>query len=171
MTIFVFFGHPGAGKTTLTDRFAELNGIRGIDTDQFMTPEEREAAAFGRYTQAMRHANIQRYADHIKADPACRPHVALADGLPTDASRRLVLDQFPEASIILVLVKTPGALWEERLEARKVSLVNIGVTQAEAYIRANWEPMPADIPCEHVVNGRDPEAVDAQLRSLWTRFT
>ena len=171
MTIFVFFGHPGAGKTTLTDRFAELNNIRGIDTDQFMTPEEREAAAFGRYTQAMRHANIQRYTGHIRADPACRPHVAVADGLPTNASRRLVLDQFPEGSIVFVLVKTPRALWEERLEARKVSLVNIGVTQAEAYIRANWEPMPADIPCEHVVNGRDPEAVDAQLRSLWTRFT
>ena len=38
--LFTFFGHPGAGKTTLARRFAELHGCIDVDTDHFMTAEE-----------------------------------------------------------------------------------------------------------------------------------
>jgi hypothetical protein len=165
--IFMFFGHPGAGKTTLVRRFGELHGVPAIDTDVFMTPEEREAAASGRYTQEMRLANIGRYCDVVQQDPQRPPHVALADGLPNDAARRFLLARFPEGAVRLVLVRTERDLWEERLSGRGENPVNISLEEADAYVRANWEPVAADLPHTVVENVDDPAAVDAQLRAVF----
>jgi gluconate kinase len=166
----MFFGHPGAGKTTLCRRFGELHGIPSIDTDRFMTPEEREAARIGRYTQAMRLANIRRYCDHVTSGMAGDPHVALADGLPNDAARRFLREQFSAGNVIFVLVHTPRSLWEQRLSTRDDNLVDIGVVQADAYIHDNWEPVLPWLPHEEIENGTDGAATDALLRALFRRY-
>lgn len=164
--VYLFFGYPGAGKTTLARRFGELHGVPAIDTDAFMTAEEIAAVHEGRYTQAMRQANIARYCARVRADPACRPHVALADGLPNNAARRFALAQFPPGEARLALVQTDRALWEQRLTARAGNVVEIGVREADAYIAAHWEPLAPDLPHTVIENGADTAAVDAQLRAL-----
>jgi hypothetical protein len=108
-----------------------------------------------------------RYCEHVKSGAAGGPHVALADGLPTNAARRLLLEQFPAGEVALVLVETPPALWEQRISARAGNLVDIDLAGAEAYIRGNWQPVPASLPHKTVVNGEDGEAVDARLREVF----
>lgn len=165
--VFVFFGHPGAGKSTLARRFGALNGLPAIDTDRFMTAKERAAVLAASYTQAMRRANVRRYCAHIRRDPACRPHVALADGLPNNAARRYLVEQFPVGSVVLVLVRTERWLWERRLAARADNPVNIDVAGAEAYVRDNWEPLDEGLPYEEITNGEDAGAIDAALTALF----
>lgn len=169
MTVFLFFGHPGAGKTTLCRRFGELHGIAALDTDRFMLPEEVAAVKQGSYTQTMRLANIARYGDHVRGDPACRPHVALADGLPNNDARRFALAQFPPGEAVLVLVRTERSLWEQRLGARAGNVVEIGVREADAYIAEHWEEPASDLAIEAIANVQDTGEVDAQLADLWLR--
>jgi adenylate kinase family enzyme len=166
----MFFGHPGAGKTTLCHRFGEIHGVPGLDTDRFMTDEERDAVLEGRYTQAMRLANIGRYCDYVKSDEAGGSVVALADGLPNNAAREFLLQQFPADTVVLVLVHTPRPLWEERLAKRRDNLVDIDIAGAEAYIRDNWEPVAPRLPHETIENGADSAAIDVRLRDLYRRY-
>ena len=169
MTVFLFFGHPGAGKTTLCRRFGELHGIAALDTDRFMLSEEIAAVKRGSYTQAMRLANIERYCAHVRSDPACRPHVALADGLPNDEARRFVLAQFAPGEAVLVLVHSERTLWEQRLAARAGNVVEIGVREADTYIAEHWEEPAPDLVTETIENALDTGEVDAQLADLWLR--
>ncbi len=167
--IFMFFGHPGAGKTTLAHRFGELHGLPALDTDVFMTADERAAAATGRYTQAMRLANIERYCAMVQTDPRYAGHVALADGLPTAAARRFLLELLPAGAVRLVLVQTPRALWEERLRRRAHNAVNISLEAAEAYVRADWQEPAPDLTYQVVENIDNTAAVDAQLHAIFER--
>ncbi len=169
MSVFLFFGHPGAGKTTLCRRFGELHGIAALDTDRFMLPEEIAAVQQGCYTQAMRLANIVRYGAHVRADPGCRPHVALADGLPNNAARRFALVQFAPGEALLVLVRTERSLWEQRLAARAGNVVEIGVREADAYVAEHWEEPALDLAVDVIENVQDTGEVDAQLADLWLR--
>ena len=152
--IVMFFGYPGAGKTTLVQRFGRLFGVIAIDTDQYMTPAERHAAASGAYTQAMRLANIGRYCTAVRQEYAGRS-VALADGLPNNEARRFLLAQFAPGEVTLVLVQSEPALWEARLRARKENAVSIDVDAARDYIAANWEPVAPSIPYSVLENGPD----------------
>lgn len=167
--IFVFFGHPGAGKSTLTQRFGTMHNVTAIDSDLFMTAEERTAVTAGRYTQAMRLANITRYTDHVQRAPGIGPHVGLADGLPNNVARRFLIERFPAGTVVLVLVQTDRRLWEQRLAARTESPVNVTVAEALAYIRDNWEPVAANLPYELIEND-DPVRTDELLRTLFERY-
>jgi hypothetical protein len=118
----------------------------------------------------MRHANILRYCAHVKSGAAGSQPIALADGLPTNAARRLLLEQFPKGQVVLVLVETPRALWEQRLTARTGNLVDIDLAGAEAYIRANWDPVPDWLPHEIVENGPDIAATDTRLGAIFHRY-
>lgn len=167
--IFMFFGHPGAGKSTLAERFGQINGVTSIDTDLFMTPDERQAVLEGRYTQEMRLANIRRYCDHVRPIVSAGGHVALADGLPNAEARAFLRDQFPPGAVVFVLVTTPHHLWQQRLSRRRDSPVPIDLEAAEAYIEANWEPVQPDFTHEEVVNGEDDGAIDARLHEIFKR--
>jgi predicted kinase len=169
--IFMFFGHPGAGKSTLAQRFGLLHGILSIDADHFMTADERRAVLEGRYTQQMRLANIHRYCEHVRPVLERGAHVALADGLPNQESRTFLRDQFEAGAVVFVLARTPRELWKRRLRTRRDTPVPIDLEGAEAYIAANWEAAPASFPHEEVVNGEDPEAVDRRLREIYDRWT
>jgi predicted kinase len=165
--IYAFFGHPGAGKTTLVERFARLNSVVGIDTDHFMRPLERNAVLSGSYTQAMRLANISRYCAHLRQTLPVGAGAALADGLPNDEARRFLLEQFPPGTVQLVLVVVQRGLWERRLAARRDNLVAVGVADAEAYVSATWEAVDPTLPHVVVENGDDRDALDYRLRELF----
>jgi predicted kinase len=169
-SVFAFFGHPGAGKSTLCRRFGELLGVPAFDTDPFMTAAEVEAIGAGRYTQEMRLANIRRYSARARELLETHACVALADGLPNDGARRFLRDSLPEARVVFVLVRAPRALWERRLEARRGSPVSIGVAEAEAYVAENWEEPSPSFEFEVVENGDDPAAVDSDMRGLNRRY-
>ncbi len=167
--VFAFFGHPGAGKSTLCSRFCELHGVPAFDTDSFMTAAEVEAIGAGRYTQERRLANIRRYAARARELLETNRCVALADGLPNDEARRFLRDSLPDARVVFVLVRAPRDLWTRRLEARRGSPVSIGVAEAEAYVAENWEEPPGSFEFEVVENGEDAPAVDSALRRLYRR--
>jgi predicted kinase len=169
-TVFAFFGHPGAGKSTLLRRFAELTGVAALDTDAFMTAQEVAAVEAGRYTQAMRLANIDRYCERVRTLLRSQNRVAIADGLPNAAARRYLRDQLPGATVVFVLVSAPRSLWEQRLAARGGNAVNVGVAEAEAYVRDHWQPLPPSFEHEVVENGADAAATDALLAGLHRRY-
>ena len=165
--IFAFFGIPGAGKSTLCRRFGEVNRLPAIDTDGFMTDDERAAAAGGWYTQAMRLANIDRYAAELRARLLATPHIAIADGLPAEEARQYLVQQFPPGKVVLVLVETPRALWEERLQARRENAVDLDIAAAEGYIAQHWQP-PL-LPHERIENSADDADLVRQLHDLFHR--
>ena len=167
--IVAFFGYPGAGKSTLVARFALLTGAVGIDTDRFMTDDERAAVVEGRYTAEMRHANIRRYCAHLRETVRPGGHAALADGLPTNAARRLLLAELGAERVRLVLVRTEPALWAGRLAARAENPVAVGVAEAAAYVREHWEPIDPALPCETIDNVENLAVVDAALVALFAR--
>ncbi len=167
--VFAFFGYPGAGKSTLCARFGELNDVPSIDTDALMTADERLAAEAGRYTQAMRLANIVRYGARVRELLRTQECVALADGLPNAAARDCLRRELPGATVVFVLVRTPRELWEQRLSARAGAPVSIGVPAADAYIGQHWEELPAGWEHEAVDNGADAGATDAALSALFLR--
>ena len=169
--VFAFFGWPGAGKSTLCRRFGELNHVPALDTDAFMTAPEVEAVEAGRYTREMREANIRRYAAQVGDLLTRTNRVALADGLPDEASREFLRSQLRPAKVVFVLVKSPRELWERRLRARTANAVAVGVEKAEAYVREHWQPVPPWFDHEAVENGEDPSAVDAALLDLYARDT
>jgi predicted kinase len=169
--VFAFFGIPGAGKSTLCRRFGEVCGVPAIDTDIFMTPEEVVAVQEGRYTQAMRLANIERYAAEV-----CRlltdgaKAVAIADGLPNDEARAFLINRLDGGRVVFLEVETPRRLWEERLASRAGTPVDIGITEADAYVRQNWEAPSAGFKHEVIENREDLTALDSTLRGLHRRF-
>jgi len=167
--VFSFFGHPGAGKSTLCRRFGDMFGLPALDTDAFMTPEEIAAVESGRYTQAMRLANIERYAARTRELLAEHQAVALADGLPNAEARDRLRALLPGAEVVFVLVQAPPALWRRRLSRRGANAVRVGIAEAEAYVRGHWQPLPAAFAHEVIENGDDAAAVDAALRALWQR--
>lgn len=167
--VFAFCGHPGAGKSTLCRRFGELQGLPWLDTDTCMTADEIAAIQTGRYTQAMRLANIERYATRVRELLASSPAVAIADGLPNDEARAFLRSELPEAEVVFVLVETPRALWEARLARRSGSPVSIDVAAADAYVRENWHEPDAAFGHEVIANGEDIATVDEALRFLWRR--
>jgi adenylate kinase family enzyme len=169
-TVFAFFGHPGAGKSTLLRRFAELTGVAALDTDAFMTAQEVAAVKAGRYTQAMRLANIDRYCERVRTLLETEPAIALADGLPNAAARRYLCDELPGATVVFLLVSAPRALWQRRLATRRANAVDIGIAEAEAYVRDHWQPIPASFEHEQVENGADATATDALLIELHRRY-
>jgi len=150
-------------------RLGELHGVPSIDTDVFMTEKEREAVEEGRYTQAMRLANIRRYGAHVRDLLRDRSCLALADGLPNAEAREYLRSQLPGVGVVFVLVEAPRELWQGRLESRDGNTVNIGVAEADAYVREHWEAMPASFEHETVMNGEDEVAVDDALRALHGR--
>jgi gluconate kinase len=165
--LFAFFGYPGAGKTTLVRRFAEMHGMPGIDTDRFMTPADRAAVVEGRYTQEMRLANIARYCAYLRSALPPTEHAALADGLPNNAARRFLREQFPPETVQFVLVQTEPGLWRRRLAERSGNLVPVGVADALAYIHANWEPVATDLNCSVVDNVEDGTNVALRLEEIF----
>lgn len=167
--LFMFFGHPGAGKSTLAERFGLLHAIRSIDTDHLMTDEERNAVLEGRYTQSMRLANIRRYCDHVRPAVDAGEDIALADGLPNAEARAFLRDRFPPGVVVFVLVTAPPKLWKQRLAARQGSPVPIGVEGAEAYIAEHWQPVDPAFAHETVVNGDNLSAIDDRLREIYRR--
>jgi predicted kinase len=167
--VFAFFGYPGAGKSTLCRRFGELHGVPALDTDAFMTPEEVAAVESGRYTQAMRLANIERYAARARDLLADHGAVALADGLPNAEARDRLRALLPGAEVVFVLVQAPPGSWRRRLARRDANAVRVGTAEAEAYVRDHWQPLPPAFEHEVIENGDDPAAVDAALRALWQR--
>lgn len=169
-TVFAFFGHPGAGKSTICRRFGEINMVRAIDTDEFMTAREIGAVETGRYTQAMRLANIRRYCRHVSSLLRSQPCVALADGLPNAAARELLRQQLPDATVVYVLVQTPRELWAQRLSQREANAVDVGIAAAEAYVRDHWEEAGPSFEHETVENGSDQDAVDGALAGLYRRY-
>ena len=167
--VFAFFGHPGAGKSTLCRRFGELCDVPAIDTDALMTPAEVAAVESGRYTQTMRLANVRRYCRRARSLLRSEGCVAIADGLPNAESRRFLREQLASAEVVFVLVTVPRALWEARLAARSGNAVNIGIAAAEAYVRENWEEIEPSPAHETIENGADGEATDAALQVLYRR--
>jgi predicted kinase len=168
--VFAFFGHPGAGKSTLCRRLGEMGDIPALDTDAFMTPEEREAVEAGRYTQAMRLANIDRYCARVRELLRQHPAVAIADGLPNQAARDYLAGCLADASVAFVLVQTPAEVWHRRLEIRGGNAVRVGVAEAQAYVREHWEPIDPAFPHDAIENGEDAAEVDAALAALLARY-
>jgi adenylate kinase family enzyme len=168
--IFAFFGHPGAGKSTLCRRFGELNAVPALDTDTFMTAGEVAAILEGRYTQTMRLANIERYCARVGELLVENKAVAIADGLPNQEARRFLVERLSGARVVFVLVTSPRELWEKRLASRTGSPVGIDVAAADRYVRANWEDPPEGFRYEVIENRENPEAVDDALRRLYGRY-
>jgi predicted kinase len=169
--IFAFFGYPGAGKSTLVERFARLHGIPGIDTDRFMSDLERAAVLEARYTQAMRLANIDRYCAYLCATVPAGGHAALADGLPNNEARRYLAARFSPSRVLLVHVNADPQVWAGRLAAREHNPVAVGVAEAKAYIAASWEPIDPGL--EHVVvdNGADEAVLKRRLEQIFALAT
>jgi hypothetical protein len=133
-----------------------------------MTDEERAAVVRGRYTRAMRLANIERYCRYLREAVPPGRHVALADGLPANDARRFLLAQFPPGEIRLVLVTADPGLWEERLRARSTNVVDVGYEGALQYVREHWEPLDPDLPHAVVENGPDPALLESRLCAIYT---
>ena len=165
--IFAFFGYPGAGKSTLVERFARLHGMLGIDTDRFMTDDERAAVVEGRYTQAMRLANIERYVAYLQETVPAGDHAALADGLPNNEARRFLTARCSPHAVVLVHVQAEPELWAGRLAAREHNPVAVGIEEAQTYIAAAWESVAPGL--EHVVveNGAEEPALNRRLEEIF----
>jgi hypothetical protein len=135
-----------------------------------MTPDEVAAVETGHYTQAMRLANIERYCGRVRSLLQTEAAVAIADGLPNAAARRYLCEQLAGAIVVFVLVSAPRALWRRRLSARGGNAVDVGIGEAEAYVRDHWEALPPSFEHEVVENGADATRTDALLLGLYRRF-
>jgi hypothetical protein len=55
-----------------------------------------------------------------------------------------------------MLVETPPANWRRRLAGRDANAVEVGIAEAEAYVRDHWEPLEPSFEHETIENGDNP---------------
>ncbi len=160
--IFWFFGPPGTGKDYCAKTFSEISGAQYIHADDLLTDKEKERIIEGTFTDQDRILKIKRIVKVLKKTQKETAHIAIADSLPSNASRILLHTQLP-GKITLILVKTPKKLHQKRLKNRKDHFFEHHLLKS--YLEKHWEPVT--IPHYLIKNDVPIGTLRKNLKAIW----
>lgn len=133
--IYWFFGFPGIGKDYCAHHLARIGNFPHINADDFLTEDDRQKLLMGTFTVEDRLNKLGRIVSHIKHTSNRLEHIAVADSLPDNASRRYIIDSFE--GVKLILVTASAIIHKRRISKRKNHFFTEKLL--DSYIEKYWE--------------------------------
>ncbi|MDO8269323.1 MAG: hypothetical protein Q7T54_01465 [Candidatus Levybacteria bacterium] len=158
--IYWFFGYPGIGKDYCASHLARIGHFPHIDADDFLTDEDREKLLNKSFSVEDRLLKLGRIIQHLKQMQKHHENIAVADSLPDNVSRGLIINSF-SGKVKLILVTTDDRTHIKRISNRKKHFFTIDLL--EDY-KKKWEKVNV-VHAEFVNN--DSNDFDERLRKLF----
>lgn len=136
--IFWFFGYPGVGKDYVAKKLAQVVNIPHVDADDFLTESDKQKLIKGSFTSQDRIRKLKRITVFINKLLLRYPHLAVADSLPDNESRKMLFNTFMN-NIIFVYVQASKTTHVSRIKGRKSHFFT--KEMIEKWIKQHWEPI------------------------------
>lgn len=134
--VFWFLGFPGSGKSYCARILGTEIEIPVVDGDDFLTDENKERLIKGTFSKKERFEKLDRIIKFTRITLKKNKHVAVVDSLPSNSSRKLVLESFPN-NVVFILVEAISEVFRKRIKERKGHFFM--EEMLDKWIKDHWE--------------------------------
>ena len=162
--VFWFFGFPGIGKDYCAKKLSRLAKIPHLDADNFLTDLDKNKLMSGTFSDEDRIKKLTRIITYMKS--LKYPNLTIGDSLPTEASRKFVLESLGR-DVVLILVRSDPKIHRERIRRRRGHFFR--EEHLDSWIDKHWQEVKVDHLDLENVGGR----LEEQLLRIynWRRNT